>query len=307
MTTDTCLSRGDTGARVQNLQQRLNRHGAKLEIDGIFGAKTAAAVRTFQHAHQLVEDGVAGPITTAALLGVPPPPTLRQADIDAAATHLDCDPAAILAVMQVEAPGTGYLPDGRLRILFERHLMYRDLKAAGIDPAPYQARWPDIVNPKPGGYLGGNAEYGRLAKAKSIHIDCALSATSWGRFQILGAHAKELGYAAVADFVAAMQSGPLEQLRNFCKFVALDPEMHRALQAHDWPAFAAGYNGPDYAENHYAKRLALAWAQQGGRDKAVPAVPVPPPPADTGGDDLVTAKPHRKRAHAKPKTAKATA
>jgi Putative peptidoglycan binding domain len=51
---------GDHLPTVGVLQKLLNRAGAKLDPDGIFGPKTLLAVRKFQHAHHLVPDGRVG-------------------------------------------------------------------------------------------------------------------------------------------------------------------------------------------------------------------------------------------------------
>src|SRR6266568_9005901 len=63
------LQRGNLGPDVQALQQRLNDLGAdpRLVVDGVFGARTEAAVIAFQRTHNLVPDGVVGPRTRAAL------------------------------------------------------------------------------------------------------------------------------------------------------------------------------------------------------------------------------------------------
>jgi GH25 family lysozyme M1 (1,4-beta-N-acetylmuramidase) len=61
------LSAGDSGPAVVYAQQRLNVHGAKLSVDGDFGALTTQAVRTFQTASHLTVDGVIGPATWKAL------------------------------------------------------------------------------------------------------------------------------------------------------------------------------------------------------------------------------------------------
>jgi peptidoglycan hydrolase-like protein with peptidoglycan-binding domain len=53
---------------VRSLQYLLNAHGARLEVDGVFGRATAAAVREFQRAHGLVVDGVVGEQTWSALV-----------------------------------------------------------------------------------------------------------------------------------------------------------------------------------------------------------------------------------------------
>jgi peptidoglycan hydrolase-like protein with peptidoglycan-binding domain len=55
------------GLTVGVLQADLNRNGAKLTIDSIFGPKTRAAVQNFQRTHGLVVDGIVGPLTWAKL------------------------------------------------------------------------------------------------------------------------------------------------------------------------------------------------------------------------------------------------
>ncbi|MFD8595929.1 peptidoglycan-binding protein [Kitasatospora sp. NPDC059646] len=58
---------GDRGESVKNLQRQLNTQGHRLAVDGIFGPKTAAALRDFQRAHGLKADGIAGSDTRTAL------------------------------------------------------------------------------------------------------------------------------------------------------------------------------------------------------------------------------------------------
>jgi peptidoglycan hydrolase-like protein with peptidoglycan-binding domain len=53
---------------VRSLQYLLDAHGAKLPVDGVFGARTRAAVLAFQRAHHLTADGTAGAKTWAALV-----------------------------------------------------------------------------------------------------------------------------------------------------------------------------------------------------------------------------------------------
>jgi len=63
------LKYGDTGASVELLQLALTRAGfSPGEVDGIFGARTRAAVTDFQREKGLRTDGVAGQQTQQALL-----------------------------------------------------------------------------------------------------------------------------------------------------------------------------------------------------------------------------------------------
>ncbi len=65
-------SRGDAVRAVQDQFQFRNLSGDPtkgLRVDGIFGPKTAAAVRGFQQAVGLAPDGVVGPLTWNQLIG----------------------------------------------------------------------------------------------------------------------------------------------------------------------------------------------------------------------------------------------
>lgn len=265
------LRLGSTGIAVRRLQQQLNARGARppLVEDGDFGPVTAAAVCAFQQRVGLVVDGVAGPKTLATLgSGHKPAQLLGAADLARAAQRLDVDLAAIRAVNEVESRGSGFLADGRPVILYERHVMYARLEAAGIDPQPYAVRLPAIVNPTRGGYLGGAAEHGRLKQARAINDACGIESASWGLFQIMGFHWQALGYASAAAFAAAMQRSEGEQLNAFVAFVEADSALHAALRARKWPAFARQYNGSDYKANLYDVKLARAWERYAAEAEA---------------------------------------
>lgn len=61
------LRRPASGSAVIRLQERLNAHGAGLNVDGAFGDATETAVRAFQTSKGLTVDGIVGPETWAAL------------------------------------------------------------------------------------------------------------------------------------------------------------------------------------------------------------------------------------------------
>ena len=67
------LYRGYTGDAVKTLQEKLNAKGFDSgNVDGIFGAKTYAAVTAFQKANSLGVDGIVGKLTWGKLYGVSP-------------------------------------------------------------------------------------------------------------------------------------------------------------------------------------------------------------------------------------------
>lgn len=57
------LRKGTEGSDVVTLQVMLNRAGANLEDDGVFGSVTEKAVKAFQKKRRIKEDGVVGPVT----------------------------------------------------------------------------------------------------------------------------------------------------------------------------------------------------------------------------------------------------
>lgn len=61
------LKRGSSGSSVKELQNLLNQNGAKLDVDGVFGPKTEAAVKSYQQSNALTVDGMVGGQTMGAL------------------------------------------------------------------------------------------------------------------------------------------------------------------------------------------------------------------------------------------------
>ncbi|MCD7760457.1 MAG: peptidoglycan-binding protein [Clostridiales bacterium] len=63
------IKKGSAGAQVKSLQSLLNgKNGAGLDVDGICGSKTVAAVKAYQTAQGLTVDGVCGVNTWTRLL-----------------------------------------------------------------------------------------------------------------------------------------------------------------------------------------------------------------------------------------------
>jgi peptidoglycan hydrolase-like protein with peptidoglycan-binding domain len=56
-----------TGQSVKDLQTALDRNGAKLTVDGIFGPLTEGAVKAFQKSHLIPADGIVGRLTWSKL------------------------------------------------------------------------------------------------------------------------------------------------------------------------------------------------------------------------------------------------
>jgi hypothetical protein len=59
---EVIVKRGDRGAAVRSIQRELG-----IPADGIFGEQTERAVKRFQRGHDLLPDGIVGPLTRGAL------------------------------------------------------------------------------------------------------------------------------------------------------------------------------------------------------------------------------------------------
>ncbi len=264
------LSNGSRGLAVRNLQAALRLDGFAIQVDGDFGDNTEAVVRAYQRKVGLVDDGVAGPKTQAALQGYDTSRYLKRKDLQQAAERLDVPLASVMAVNQVESRGEGFAANGRPVILFERHVMRRQLLAHGMDEfsvGALSAARPGLVNIQPGGYIGGTAEHQRLAQAQQIHVAAALESASWGLFQIMGYHWQRLGYQDAKHFADTMALSEAAQLDAFVTFIETDPALHKALKGKKWAEFAKRYNGPAYAKNLYDVKLARAYAQFAGEQE----------------------------------------
>jgi hypothetical protein len=114
--------------------------GYEVYVSNYFGADTHRAIQDFQNKNKLVIDGIVGPKTWSILLEAQQKLTqfndklLSEDDLKEFATQYNLDLAAVKAVNEVESNGKGFLLDGRLRILFEGHVFWRELKTRGIDP-----------------------------------------------------------------------------------------------------------------------------------------------------------------------------
>lgn len=161
--------------------------------------------------------------------------------------------AELWTVITVETRGCGFLPDRRPKILFERHIFSRETSSR-FDQSNLE-----VSNKAPGGYgMDGPRQYDRLEEAMSLEPTAALRSASWGIGQVLGANAEISGYANVEAMVQAMIASENEQLSAMAGFI-IHNGLHKALIAHNWAAFARGYNGPAYAKNKYDTKLEAAY------------------------------------------------
>ena len=99
------IKQGSTGATVKKIQQKLKNWGYYSgAVDGIFGAKTTAAVKLFQKRNGLTVDGIAGAKTLAAM-GI----SVSSSSSGATSSYSDSDLNLLAHLIYGEARGETYV------------------------------------------------------------------------------------------------------------------------------------------------------------------------------------------------------
>lgn len=179
-------------------------------------------------------------------------PKLTEQDILDGAEALNVTPREFKTILQVEAPKGGFLDDGQVTILYERHIFHK------LTGGVYSAKYPLISNAKSGGYgAEGQNQHNRLAQAVALNRDAALKSTSWGKPQIMGFNYAAAGFETLQDFITAMHESEQRQIEAFISFLRKDKggKMIPMLREHRWMDLAMAYNGAP----EYAKRLQAAY------------------------------------------------
>ena len=218
-------------------------------------------------------DGVAGPLTRKAAgaymvarrTGSRPaaaPPRFKGAakrlddiDLPRIGAQIGVGEDEIHAVLDVESRGSGFDDQGRIAMLFEPHVFWREL---GPGEARDRAAAAGLAYPEWGERAYPRDSYPRLHAAMEIDMSAALNSASWGLGQIMGFNAALCGYPSAAAMVEAFADDEETHLQAMVDFVVasgLDDELRR----HDWRGFARGYNGPGYAKHGYHDRLERAF------------------------------------------------
>lgn len=196
---------------------------------------------------------------------------LTDEDYEEVAAELGIEPAAIKAVVDIEAGRAheGFYLPGKPIINFDLSMFRQYARRNGINLSRYRTSHPTVFarpnSRKHGSYQA--AQYARLEHAKSIDRRTALEGTFWGMFQIGGFNWKICGYDSADEFVEAMSRSEREQLEIFARFVkALGYDKY--LKAKNWAAFARRYNGPSYARRGYHTRMAAAYRRHKAQETA---------------------------------------
>lgn len=185
-----------------------------------------------------------------------------KAEIETAAEEAGLEPAALLAIAEVEAGGRAFAVIAGKKeplIRFEGHYFDRLLD----EGKRLAARRKGLASPQAGAVKNPASQAARwrmLDEAMAIDRAAALQSVSWGIGQVMGSHWEALGYGSVDALVAEARSGTGGQIRLMLQFLK-EKGLIEAIRAHDWASFARAYNGPRYKVHRYDSRIAAAYVR----------------------------------------------
>lgn len=179
------------------------------------------------------------------------PETLYQA-----ASLYRVEPALLSALIHVESGGSGFLPDGRVKIRFEPHIFWRQLLSRGVDPRPLHRDHPNLCYPHwnrghDPGSLTDQYRKIEIIREWALHHDprheasyvkAAWEGCSWGLFQLLGVNCESAGFPEITSFIDAHEQSEEVQLGVILQWLQGTGKM-QLLRQKRWSEFVRGYNG----------------------------------------------------------------
>lgn len=178
-----------------------------------------------------------------------------------------------LAIVEVESNGRPFVEiDGEPHALirWEGHYLWRRLP----EHLRGKARMQGLAHPSAGGVPNprGQAERYRILSdavefcdIHGIDTDIPYECISIGLGQVMGSHAKSLGYDSAKAMLEAahdefFEADAEDQIDMIFKYLDRNNLVDEAVTG-DWHRLARGYNGPAYAKHGYHTRLANSAAK----------------------------------------------
>lgn len=220
---------------------------------------------------------------------------ISDADIANLADSLQCHPADLEAIAEVESNGFGWFPDGRIKILFEKHWFYKYLEGTvrtnAMKSGLARAAW---ISPSKGGYKDQatpDQRYSLLERAMKVNREGAFKSISIGTYQIMGFNHQVCGHPSAEAMFDAFCKSEAYQLSAFAAFLK-NKGLVSAIQRRAFIEVERGYNGGGLNGAYAVKMKAASDSLRAGKWKnytrgsmAIPKpapkpepVPVPPLP-----------------------------
>lgn len=197
---------------------------------------------------------------------------LAQQDFVNAGAALNVHPANLHAFYTVESSNSGFDENGRLKILYEPHVVSRNT-GRRLDGMKFPWVWKDEpieVNLSYGRWIhprnvpkhvwhpykeGATGQWEMLATTYELEAD-AICGASYGGFQILGENAKSLGYRDAIDMIETLYENEAAHLEAAVRFLRRKNVLG-SLRAGDFHAVERAWNG-----KHAGGRFAAKFERQ---------------------------------------------
>lgn len=148
------LKQGSKGSEVKELQTLLNNNGAKLSVDGVFGPKTLAAVKSYQKSNGLSVDGIVGNNTWGSLRGTTSStPAATETPSTATGVTQETGPTATTQTSSTSSSASisGVPADTMAQLQNMEYTPSQNVldaynklqEQAGTKPSPYVSQWSD--------------------------------------------------------------------------------------------------------------------------------------------------------------------
>lgn len=186
---------------------------------------------------------------------------ISESQFERSAAVIGCEVAVIKAVAKVESNGAGFDATGKLKILFEPHVFWKQLVENKYNPEQFVKGNEDILckayRQDHGAY---NIQWQKLNRAMKIQESCALKSASYGMFQIMGFNHAAAGFENVYSMINSFTISEDEQLKGFTTFIVTN-KWTTYLREKNFASFARKYNGPAYAKNAYDTKMEKYYLQ----------------------------------------------
>ena len=194
------------------------------------------------------------------MFGTGPAKALQNNAFARAAKMLKCHPADLEAIAIVESDGFGWFKDGRIKLLFEKHVFYKRLPATirkkAVKAGLARRKW---VSPRNGGYRdqkGATSRYKLFEAALKMHERAGYESASYGTYQIMGFNYKPCGFNSAKEMFEAFLTGEQAQLDAFIAFLR-SRRLIVAIRKRDFDLVEKRYNGGGL-KGAYAKLMLAA-------------------------------------------------
>ncbi|MEM6904921.1 MAG: N-acetylmuramidase domain-containing protein [Pseudomonadota bacterium] len=164
--------------------------------------------------------------------------------------------AWMTSIVEVECARAGYLPDGRLAILFEAHWFDRFTEGRHRESHPNisSRSWNRSL------YWGGAAEYRRLETAMALDAGAAIKSASYGFPQIMGFNYHLCGYANAESMITHFANCAPAQIEALAEFMRAQ-KIDRKLRDFDFEGASKIYNGRGFRRNRHHIKWSSAYAR----------------------------------------------